>query len=156
MSDEDAASVRDRFAAWRAERPFWGGVTLTLGGLVIGIIPLDLAIRFTLVPNHFAFVGLVFAILVTVCGLTATFKPGLSTPAGVTGILFSVASLFGALGGFLVGMFIGALGGSLCVAWRPPAELAEVRDTRPSLVERVRRTASDLVGWTRTVLPSTD
>ncbi|WP_435332995.1 DUF6114 domain-containing protein [Haloarchaeobius sp. TZWWS8] len=138
-------SARERFAAWRAERPFWGGAVLTLGGLIIGIIPLDLALRFTLVPNHFGFVGLIFAILVTICGLTATFKPELSTPAGATGILFSLASLFGALGGFLIGMFLGALGGSLCVAWRPPAELEEVRENRPGLVTRVKRATNSVV-----------
>ena len=121
-----AAGYRSRFQAWKSARPFWGGVLLTLSGLVIGIIPMDLAMKFALIPTEFAFVGLIFAIFVVLCGLFALAKPQLAEFFGAAGMLISIISIFGALGGFVVGTLLGILGGSLCVAWvGPEAEASE-------------------------------
>ncbi|MHB9288540.1 DUF6114 domain-containing protein [Halobacteriales archaeon Cl-PHB] len=117
--------TRSRFADWRQDRPFWGGVTLTLAGLVIGIIPLDLALKFALIPTTFAFVGLVFAVVVVLCGVFAVLQPQFSSFFGAAGMVVSVASMFGALGGFGIGTILGIVGGSLCVAWVHPDEVED-------------------------------
>jgi hypothetical protein len=36
--------------------------------------------------------------------------------------LLSVLSIFGALGGLVVGLVLGLLGGNICIAWRPAPE----------------------------------
>lgn len=113
-------SYRSNFASWRHERPFWGALLVILAGLVIGIIPAQLAITFALVPSTFMFAGLVFAVFVFLSGVFALLRPELAEFFGAAGILLSVASIFGALGGFGVGMLLGTVGGALCVAWERP------------------------------------
>ena len=128
-----AAGYRARFQTWKRARPFWGGLLLTLSGLVIGIIPLDLAIAFALIPTEFAFVGLIFAIFVVLCGVFALVKPELADFFGAAGMLISIISIFGALGGFVVGTLLGILGGSLCIAWTGPGgEPTESTTEQPS------------------------
>lgn len=119
---ESVSNYRSRFGAWKRQRPFWGGVLLTLSGLIIAIIPLDLALKFALVPTDFAFVGLIFAIFVVLSGVFALYQPQFAGFFGAAGILVAIVSIFGALGGFVVGTLVGILGGSLCVAWEPPRE----------------------------------
>ena len=134
------ASPRQRFAAWRRERPFWGGVLLLLAGLVIAYIPLNLALSIPLIPNHFAYIGLVFAAFVILCGIFTIVQPELANFFAAAGILLSIASIFGALGGFGIGTFLGILGGSLVIAWEHPDEHAQEDDAdreRPSLLSRL-------------------
>jgi hypothetical protein len=56
-------------------------------------------------------------------------------------MLVSVLSVFGALGGYLVGSFFGGVGGLLAFAWRPPtveeikAEYGTVADEDPDAVD---------------------
>ncbi|WP_458185562.1 DUF6114 domain-containing protein [Haladaptatus sp. NG-WS-4] len=116
------ASYRSQFASWRHERPFWGGIFVLLGGLIIGIIPAELAINFALVPSMFMFAGLVFAVFVILCGAFALLKPEFAEFFGAAGILLSIASIVGALGGFGIGMMFGVIGGAMCVAWEGPSE----------------------------------
>lgn len=108
-----------RFADWRRDRPFWGGIVLTLAGMVIAIVPLELAIRFSLVTNYVVFAGLLFAVPVALSGVFSIVRPQYAAYFGVVGIVFAIASVFGALGGFGVGTILGILGGSLCIAWVP-------------------------------------
>ncbi len=136
---------RGRFANWRRDRPFWGGFTLTLAGLVIGIIPLDLALKFALIPTSFAFVGLVFAVFVVLCGVFATVQPQFASFFGAAGILLSVASLFGALGGFGVGTILGITGGSLCVAWVHPEEIEDEEDLALGVRSKVSSARASVV-----------
>ncbi|WP_211290226.1 DUF6114 domain-containing protein [Natrinema ejinorense] len=110
---------RSRFADWRRERPFWGGIVLTLAGLVIAAVPLDLVIRFAMVRNYVVFVGLVLAVPVLVSGLLSLAYPQYATYFGAVGIAFAIVSIFGALGGLGIGTFLGMVGGSLCIAWVP-------------------------------------
>lgn len=108
-----------RFADWRRDRPFWGGIALTIAGAVIAAVPLELAIRFSMVTNSVVFVGLLFAVPVAVSGLLSISRPERATYFGVVGIAFAIVSIFGALGGFGLGTILGILGGSLCIAWVP-------------------------------------
>ncbi|WP_458209117.1 DUF6114 domain-containing protein [Haladaptatus sp. NG-SE-30] len=127
-------TYRSRFASWRHKRPFWGGLLVLLGGLVIGIIPAELAMKFALVPSTFMFAGLVFAVFVTLCGIFALLRPEFAEFFGAAGILLSIASIIGALGGFGIGMMLGVLGGAMCVAWEGPTEVESTSDEQTAAV----------------------
>lgn len=115
-------SALDRFNEWRRGRPFLGGVLLLLSGVVIAYVPLQFATELLLVGGSFTFIGLLFAVLVSLAGAFALMRPEFSRELGIFGIAMSILSIFGALGGLVVGMAIGIVGGNLCVAWQPPAE----------------------------------
>lgn len=110
-----------RIHAWKVRRPVVPGLVTVLGGLVIGYVPMMVALKFALVPGNYMFVGVIFAILVVLSGLFAVGKPEFSSFFGALAIAVSVLSLVGALGGFFVGLLIGITGGSLLYAWQPPA-----------------------------------
>lgn len=134
-----ARTYRARFADWRSERPFWGGVIMILAGTLIGYIPLNLAMSVPLVPSHFAYAGLIFAVVVVLCGAFAIVQPTLATFFGIVGILVSIISIFGALGGFGIGTLLGILGGSLIVAWETPGERETADESRREKPSRLSR-----------------
>jgi hypothetical protein len=110
----------ERFNEWREPRPFMGGVLLMIAGIIIGVVPLQFATELALIGGPEHVVGLIFATLVFINGAFALSRPDMSTMLGVTGIALSILSLFGALGGFFIGMLIGIIGGNLCIAWQNP------------------------------------
>ncbi|MFB6172614.1 MAG: DUF6114 domain-containing protein [Haloarculaceae archaeon] len=122
---------RSRFATWRSQRPFWGGVLLCLAGLVIGWVPAQFAGELMFVGGTFTVIGLVFAAFVFLAGAFALYRPDLSTILGISGVALAILSLLGALGGLFVGMLVGIVGGNLCVAWTPP-DRGDARDDAPS------------------------
>mgnify|MGYP000197383729 CR=1 FL=1 len=69
--------------------------------------------------------ALVFAVFVVLSGVFAILQPQFAAYFGAVGILVSVASLFGALGGFGIGTILGIVGGSLCVAWVHPDDVED-------------------------------
>lgn len=111
---------RTQFSEWRQPRPVFGGSLLLLGGLIIGYVPVQFASELLLVGGVFTVIGLLFATLVVFCGIAVMADPRYSSVFGVLGAAFSTLSLFGALGGLFVGMFVGTAGGILAYAWRPP------------------------------------
>lgn len=124
------SSPRATFREWRQPRPLGGAVLLLLGGAMIAYVPAQFASELLFIGGTFTVIGLVFAVAVGFCGVAALAKPRFSTVFGTLGIVFSTLSLFGALGGLLVGMVVGTAGGILCYAWEPPegyetASLAE-------------------------------
>jgi ABC-type multidrug transport system fused ATPase/permease subunit len=121
VEDEERLGTQPgAFARWRSRRPFAGGTLLVLGGMIIAAIPIRLQmIQATQGPSYSA-LGIVFAAMVVACGVFAIVKPQLSTLIGVTGIAMSILSLIGAFGGLVIGMLVGIVGGSLCVAWQEP------------------------------------
>lgn len=114
------ATRRARFNEWRRERPFLGAVMLLLAGVVIAFVPLQFATELLLIGGSLTFIGLLFATLVFLTGVFALLRPDFSREIGILGIAMSILSIFGALGGLVVGLVIGVLGGNLCMAWRPP------------------------------------
>lgn len=112
-------SPRKQFERWREQRPFWGSVLLLTAGVLIAWLPLDLT---DILGNLPATTGLLFGTLVFMTGVFALLRPSVHGGLGVAGVVFSILSFFGAYGGFLVGMFVGILGGSLTYAWVPPHE----------------------------------
>jgi len=111
---------RTGFARWRSRRPFAGGVSLILAGLMIGAIPVRLQTIPATSGVSYSALGIVFAAMVLFCGVFVLVRPQLSTLVGVTGIAMSILSLIGAFGGLVFGMLVGIVGGSLCVAWHEP------------------------------------
>ncbi|AQL43670.1 hypothetical protein BV210_13590 [Halorientalis sp. IM1011] len=118
--DERLGGQPGAFARWRSRRPFAGGTLLVLGGMIIAAIPIRLQMISATQGPSFSALGIVFAAMVVACGVFAIVKPQLSTLIGVTGIAMSILSLIGAFGGLVIGMLVGIVGGSLCVAWQEP------------------------------------
>ncbi|CAN5285639.1 DUF6114 domain-containing protein [Frigoribacterium sp. UYMn621] len=133
------AARRAAFSAWRRNRPFTGGLLAVLAGvemffsgqLDVGKIHVQVGIeglQATIIP-----------LLMVLLGILATVMPVHRIFYGVLVLAISVYSLVGVnLGGFFIGMLLGALGGILIVAWMPRAarhETAEpsraVRDRAP-------------------------
>ena len=112
----------DRFNEWREDRPFWGGALLMFAGLLTAWAPIQFSLELALVGSWWTVLGLVFALGMFLSGAFALSRPDLARYFGIAGIAFSVLSLIGALGGYLVGMFIGVFGGNLCLAWTRPEE----------------------------------
>ncbi|EGK11215.1 DUF6114 domain-containing protein [Kroppenstedtia eburnea] len=109
-----------------ARRPRAGLTLLILSGLFTLYIPVQLY-WLTFVPGNFAFTGILFGGLLLACGLIGWFMPQYVRVLGVFGILLSILSLMGALGGMVIGMLLGIVGGCLCVAWDEEKETGRAR-----------------------------
>ena len=71
------------------------------------------------VPPNTLWAGLLVGGLLFVMGLIELFAPAHALMAGAIGVVLSLISLITALGGFGIGMFLGVIGSSYAVAWRP-------------------------------------
>jgi uncharacterized membrane protein len=108
------------FRTWATRRPFIGGVLTMLAGiemffsgqLDLGNIHVQLGIeglQSTIIP-----------IAMLLLGLLAMLMPQHRIFYGVISLVLSVYSLVGLnLGGFFIGMLLGAVGGILIVSWMP-------------------------------------
>lgn len=119
---DDAAlpTRRERFRAWRRQRPFVGGLLTALGGLEmffsgqldVGRIHVQLGIeglQATIIP-----------VLLVLLGVLAIAMPAHRIFYGVIALAVAVYSLIGVnLGGFFIGMLLSSIGGVLTVAWMP-------------------------------------
>ncbi|HEX5496061.1 MAG TPA: DUF6114 domain-containing protein [Mycobacteriales bacterium] len=127
-----AGRGRRGFRRWRRGRPFWGGLFTILGGAEILLLP-ALGLPLLIQVGIAGISGLIAGTLIVVMGLAAWFAPHYRVFAGVATILFSLASfLTSNLGGFLLGMLLGLLGGSLCCAWVPIRPRARPQDAEPA------------------------
>lgn len=95
---------------------------MVLAGLIVAAFPIYIQ---DLVQGSGPFLGLLFGVLLFITGLFALIRPDIHTSLGFMGVVFSLLSFFGVFGGFLVGMFLGILGGSLTYAWIPPNKSRE-------------------------------
>jgi hypothetical protein len=112
-----------RFSLWRRRRPFLGGLLIALGGvemffsgqLDIGKIHVQLGIeglQATIIP-----------IVLVLLGVLIIAMPAHRIFYGVIALAVAVYSLVGVnLGGFFIGMLLGAVGGVLAVSWMPKAD----------------------------------
>ncbi|WP_394768098.1 DUF6114 domain-containing protein [Lacisediminihabitans sp.] len=127
-----APTRRAAFRAWSRRRPFLGGVLIALAGvemffsgqLDIGKIHVQVGIeglQATIIP-----------VLLVLLGVLAVTMPVHRIFYGVLALAVSVYSLIGVnLGGFFIGMLLGAVGGVLVVSWlpKPAGADAEKRDS---------------------------
>ncbi|MCU1513205.1 MAG: hypothetical protein JWO10_295 [Microbacteriaceae bacterium] len=131
------------FGRWYRRRPFVGGVLTMLAGvemffsgqLDVGKIHVQVGVtglQATIIP-----------ILLLVLGIMAIAMPVHRVVYGVISLVVSVYSLIGVnLGGFIVGMLLGAVGGILTVAWMPkgaPAKPVEADPVRTLVASDERR-----------------
>ena len=122
------------FRAFRATRPFWGGLWMVLAGAEI--------IQMTRVPMAVAIgggwnssAGYILGGGLLMFGLVAWFAPHYSGLVGLVGIFVALAAFVAAnLGGLLIGSFRGVIGGAMTWGW------GEKKPARP---RGRRRRASD-------------
>ncbi|RJS45514.1 DUF6114 domain-containing protein [Nocardioides cavernaquae] len=103
--------------AYRRTRPFWGGLWLMLGGLVViklNSYPLGVAMAGSF--NRSA--GYILGGAMVMFGLVAWVSPIYARLVGLFGVLAAMAAFVGSnLGGFLVGTVLGIIGGSMIWGW---------------------------------------
>lgn len=107
---------------WRRSRPFWGAACTVLAGVELLSIPFTSHAVF--VAAHSAGAGIVYLLSITMVllGLVILLQPAQRVFLGVTAVLLSAASVvYANVGGFLVGAFLGLLGGAATAAWTPVA-----------------------------------
>jgi hypothetical protein len=117
---------RRGFRHWRRSRPFWAGLITLAAAYELVAVP-NLSLGGLTFQQGIAGIGTwLMAALMALMALVMWFQPHLRVIAGVSTILFALASfLTSNLGGFLLGMLLGLVGGSLAVAWdfhKPKAE----------------------------------
>jgi Family of unknown function (DUF6114) len=120
------AGSRRGFRHWRRSRPFWAGVITLAAAYELVAVP-HLKLGGVTIQQGIAGVATwLMAALMALMAMVMWFQPHLRVIAGVSTILFALASfLTSNLGGFLLGMLLGLVGGSLAVGWdvdKPKAE----------------------------------
>jgi hypothetical protein len=116
---ERLGTARAAFRRFRRTRPFWAGVLILVGGIELAILPLgptDALIR----AGVSAAAGLACALLLVLMGVVVLALPSQRIVAGLVAVAAALASfVLSNLGGFVVGMLLGVLGGSMAVGWVP-------------------------------------
>lgn len=119
------------FRGWRGRRPFWGGLLLTLGGGEI-LLTEKASLKVVLHIGMQGLAGYLLPGLMVLLGLLILFNPSQRLFYSITGILLSLGTwLTSNLGGFFVGLLLGATGSCLAFGWLP--------DQRPRVGRRARR-----------------
>lgn len=119
------------FRAYRRTRPFWGGLWLALGGLVvIKFNASSLGLAMTGGFNRSA--GYILGGAMLLFAAVALASPLYARLVGVLGILSAMAAFIGSnFGGFLVGSVLGIVGGAMIWGW---GELAPPRSAGTRVV----------------------
>lgn len=114
--------MRMAFRNWRRSRPFWGALLVNLGGLEILYsekAPLKVVVH--LGPLGVA--GYLLPLIMLLCGLLLWFNPAQRTFYSILSVLLSLGTwITSNLGGFVIGLLLGVVGGSLAFGWRPFTE----------------------------------
>ncbi|WP_073951384.1 DUF6114 domain-containing protein [Streptomyces kebangsaanensis] len=121
---------RAAFRRWRAGRPFWGGLLLTLGGTEI-LLTEKASLKVVLHIGMQGLAGYLLPALMVLCGLLTLFNPAQRLFYSCTGILLSLGTwLTSNLGGFFLGLLLGATGSCLVFGWLPDQEPRRARRRR--------------------------
>jgi len=111
------------FRHWRRSRPFWGGLAILLGAVVVIVVPFATLtigeVTVSLSTPGGSAATLVAAVLVC-CGAAAWWRPEYKTAAGVVAMVAAlVAVVTTNLGGLIVGSLLAVLGAAATLAWTP-------------------------------------
>jgi hypothetical protein len=108
------------FRAWRRRRPLIGGILLVLSGIEMFFSgQLDLG-NIKIQMGFEGFQATVIPALMAVLGILIIVTPAQRMFFGIFALILAVYSLVGVnVGGFILGMLLGAVGGVIVVAWRP-------------------------------------
>ena len=119
------------FREWRRGRPFWGGLLVLLGGGEIIFTyhaPMALSMHFGL----YGLAGYLVPGMLVLLGLLILFDPVHRTFYSVLAVLAALGTwLTSNLGGFILGMILGLVGGSMAFGWQV--------GPHPTRAERKRR-----------------
>ncbi|MEU6274710.1 DUF6114 domain-containing protein [Streptomyces populi] len=119
---DDSRGPRDSFRRWRANRPFWGGLLLTLGGAEI-LLTEKASLKVVLHIGMQGLAGYLLPTTMLLCGLLILFNPAQRLFYSLLGILLSLGTwVTSNLGGFFVGLLLGAVGSCLAFGWLPDQE----------------------------------
>jgi hypothetical protein len=110
------------FRGWRARRPFWGGVLLTLGGGEI-LLTEKASVKVVLHVGMQGVAGYLLPAVMVLCGVLTLLSPGQRLFYSLVGALSTLGTwLTSNLGGFLVGLLLGLVGSCLVFGWLPDQE----------------------------------
>lgn len=122
MPDSPRQDVRPAFRQWRAHRPFWGGLLLALGGAEI-LLTEKASLKVVMHIGMQGLAGYLLPAMMLLCGLLTIFSPGQRLFYSIIGILCSLGTwLTSNLGGFFIGLLLGAIGSCLSFGWLPDQE----------------------------------
>ena len=109
---------------WRRSRPFWGGLFLVAAGAELLLIPLpEHSMGLIMHVGTGGVLGILIGALLIACAFLLWFQPQHRAFYSIMAVLLAIAALVASnLGGFIVGTFLGVLGGSLGFAWTPAGE----------------------------------
>ncbi|MET9446659.1 DUF6114 domain-containing protein [Streptomyces cinerochromogenes] len=140
MPDRPRRGPRLAFRGWRARRPFWGGLLLALGGGEI-LLTEKASLKVVLHIGMQGLAGYLLPGLMVLLGLLILFNPAQRLFYSITGILLSLGTwLTSNLGGFFIGLLLGATGSCLAFGWLP--------DQEPRMSRRNRRKREREAGHT--------
>jgi hypothetical protein len=126
--------VRSAFRAWRADRPFPGGLLLVLGGAEI-LLTERASLKVVLHIGMQGLAGYLLPALMVVCGLLILFNPAQRLFYSITGVLLTLGTwLTSNMGGFFIGLLLGIVGSCMTFGWLP--------DQEPRVSRRKRRKAA--------------
>ncbi|MEU6197595.1 DUF6114 domain-containing protein [Streptomyces sp. NPDC047061] len=113
---------RPAFRGWRARRPFVGGLLLTLGGTWI-LLTEKASLKVVIHIGMQGLVGYLLPVVMVLCGLLTLFSPSQRLFYSILGILCSLGTwVTSNLGGFFVGLALGAVGSCMIFGWLPDQE----------------------------------
>lgn len=91
---------------------------MIVGGLISGYVPVVFLTEIGTIGGRYALVlGLLYPVLISLTGLLVLLRPELASVLGAVGIVLSVLSVIGALGGIAIGFVLSFLGAVLCILW---------------------------------------
>lgn len=121
-TDTPPQGWRPAFRGWRARRPFWGGLLLTLGGGWI-LLTEKASLKVVMHVGMQGLAGYLLPTVMVLCGLLTLFSPSQRVFYSIIGVLCSLGSwLTSNLGGFFIGLLLGAVGSCLAFGWLPDQE----------------------------------
>jgi len=131
--------VRLAFRGWRRGRPFWGGLLVLLGATEILFTyhaPFGFIVHFGL----YGLAGYLVPAMLALLGLMIIFDPVHRTFYSVLAVLAALGTwLTSNLGGFIIGMLLGLIGGSLAFGWQYGERAERGEPTRRGERKRRRR-----------------
>ncbi|MFG2886716.1 DUF6114 domain-containing protein [Streptomyces sp. NPDC048297] len=131
MPERARRELRPAFRDWRARRPFWGGLLLALGGGEI-LLTEKASLKVVMHIGMQGLAGYLLPALMVLLGLLILFSPAQRLFYSLTGILVSLGTwLTSNLGGFFVGLLLGAVGSCLTFGWLPDQEPQVSADREP-------------------------
>ncbi|WP_239149429.1 DUF6114 domain-containing protein [Streptomyces sp. SID12501] len=130
MLGMDQQEVGPAFRTWRAHRPFVGGLLLTLGGVEI-LVTMKVSLKIVVHLGMQGLAGFMLPALMVVCGLLILFNPAQRLFYSIVGIMLTLGTwVTSNLGGFFVGLALGAVGSCMAFGWLPDQEPRVSRSQR--------------------------